>query len=267
MIKIIIFISVLVVCSSCISRLVRPALSGTIVDFNGNPIDSCLVGETVTDHNGNFYLKEIRKNYFFITEVLVMEAPPLFVREQISKANYTTTVFKNFNSRGGGAKKGTHWRLDTLHLKKENFKIDTTFLSQKWKVAATKNLDSLYIIKSNFMELCKLQHCSRIYDEYYKYSSDSYYNQSKNLPDSIVQKIIELDLSTTHSLAATKIIQYGDKTGKSTIRKANDTLTTIGKWNFKDDLLLFNSNFDELNGKYAVEENNYEYLLVIKVDE
>ena len=82
-----------------------------------------------------------------------------------------------------------------------------------------------------------------------------------------LNKIIELDLSTTHSLAATKIIQYGDKTGKSTIRKANDTLTTIGKWNFKDDLLLFNSNFDELNGKYAVEENNYEYLLVIKVDE
>ncbi|EMM86104.1 hypothetical protein LEP1GSC039_2153 [Leptospira santarosai str. 2000027870] len=50
---------------SCVSRLRRPELVGTIVDYDKNPIEGCAVGETSTDRNGKFVLPERRYYEFF----------------------------------------------------------------------------------------------------------------------------------------------------------------------------------------------------------
>lgn len=50
---------------SCVSRLGRPELLGTIVDYDKNPVEGCAVGKTLTDKNGKFILPEIRYYEFF----------------------------------------------------------------------------------------------------------------------------------------------------------------------------------------------------------
>lgn len=261
-----VLIGSLILLSSCVSRLVRPALSGTIVDFNGNPIDSCFIGETVTDSTGNFYLKEKRKNMFLLTEIFILEAPPIFVSEQISKPKYTTKLFQRFNKYGGGGPKGSHWKLDTLYLKKEDYKVDSLFLKHEWQVSATQNLDTLYFMKSEINQLCKTQRCSLMFQKYSALTNDSYYNRTINLPDSIIQKTIALKLSDGNLLKTTKVIEYGDKTRKGTILKANDTLSTKGYWKFEDDLLHLKSSFNELQGRYLIKENDYEFLFLVKAE-
>jgi len=45
--------------TSCVTTLIRPETKGTILDFNGNPISNCRVGETITDKSGSFTLSQI----------------------------------------------------------------------------------------------------------------------------------------------------------------------------------------------------------------
>lgn len=44
-----ILLFIILLLSSCVSRLIRPTLTGTIVDFEGNPIENCSVGSVKTD--------------------------------------------------------------------------------------------------------------------------------------------------------------------------------------------------------------------------
>ncbi|WP_300673316.1 carboxypeptidase-like regulatory domain-containing protein [Soonwooa sp.] len=65
--------------SSCIQRLRRPDITGRVLDYNGKPIENCIVGETKTDKNGNFHLPAETYNAFLLSEIFVMEAPPMMV--------------------------------------------------------------------------------------------------------------------------------------------------------------------------------------------
>jgi hypothetical protein len=102
---------------------------GVIVDFDGNPIQNCTVGSGKTDMNVHFELPEIRKNTF-LTELFVMEAPPVFVSENIHKNGYEDKEIQIFDRYGGGAPKGTRRNLDTIYLKETSYKL----LQHSWMV-------------------------------------------------------------------------------------------------------------------------------------
>jgi hypothetical protein len=105
--------------SSClVSRLGRPKLTGHVYDFETKkPIAECSVGETKTDNNGFYVLKE--KRYYQFT-FIGLEAPNVHVYEKVSKQGYKTNFLKAISTFGGGAPKGTHWKMPPLYLKKEN---------------------------------------------------------------------------------------------------------------------------------------------------
>jgi hypothetical protein len=73
-INLVLIMSVLIF--SCTTKVERPKLTGIIVDEQGVPVYSCMVGETFTDKNGRFELSEItykgfvslfgRKTYFYL---------------------------------------------------------------------------------------------------------------------------------------------------------------------------------------------------------
>lgn len=112
-------IAVLIVTlSSCVSRLEQHTLYGTVVNMQKDPIANCTVGETKTDSSGYFYLPEKRYNQFLISELFVMEAPPVAYNIPVKKEGYKTTYISFINSRGGGARKGAIRNLDTICLKK-----------------------------------------------------------------------------------------------------------------------------------------------------
>lgn len=52
--------------SGCISRLSRPEITGTVLNYQNNPVAGCKVGKTITDANGKFHLKEIRYSKFLM---------------------------------------------------------------------------------------------------------------------------------------------------------------------------------------------------------
>ena len=48
-----------------------------------------------------------------------MEAPPLFIHEIVRKKGYIKDTINLFSTYGGGARKGVHWKMDTVFLVKE----------------------------------------------------------------------------------------------------------------------------------------------------
>nr|WP_299035097.1 hypothetical protein [uncultured Tenacibaculum sp.] len=110
----------LVILSSCVSRLEQHALYGTIVNMQKHPIVNCTVGTTKTDSSGYFYLPEKRYSKFLLSEMLIVEAPPVAYKIPIKKEGYKTTYIMYHDSRGGGAKKGAIRNLDTIYLKNNN---------------------------------------------------------------------------------------------------------------------------------------------------
>ncbi|SIS73370.1 hypothetical protein SAMN05421766_103693 [Zobellia uliginosa] len=109
----------LVTLSSCISRLEQHALYGTVVNIQKHPIVNCSIGETTTDSSGYFYLPEKRYNQFLLSELFIMEAPPIAYNIPVKKEGYKTTYISFINPRGGGTKKGASRNLDTIYLKKK----------------------------------------------------------------------------------------------------------------------------------------------------
>ena len=89
------------------------------MDEQQAPIANCKVGETVTDQNGHFSLKEIRYNKFFIPEMFMLEAPPVMVMEIIEKNGYEKDTINIFQTFGGGQKKGAKMDVGTIILKKK----------------------------------------------------------------------------------------------------------------------------------------------------
>ena len=57
-----------ILCTSClVSRMARPIITGRVLDYQGNPIEKCQVGEVFTDKKG--YLDFQRKG---ITNLLLL---------------------------------------------------------------------------------------------------------------------------------------------------------------------------------------------------
>ncbi len=202
------FISIIVLITSCVSRLRRPEITGIIVDYSGKAITNCKVGEVFTDKNGRFILPEKRYNAFLLTQLFYMEAPPLFVHESIEKKGFEVVDYiKQFNRHGGGAGKGAKSNMDTIYLKKNNQEFDLDSLIQSdWNLSANKNWDTIHVISENFSDRCKTQKCDEYDMSYLKYT-DNFYNTlgSKNLPDGIIRREISIGFRKNNTFEMKKI--------------------------------------------------------------
>ncbi|MDO7743844.1 MAG: hypothetical protein MUP99_08725, partial [Pedobacter sp.] len=173
-----IFIATLLIISlqSCISRLRRPEITGVIVDYDKHPIANCKVGETVTGKDGAFVLKEQRYNAFLLTEMFQMEAPPLFVREDISMQGYEPDEIAMFSTFGGGQGKGAQHKIDTVYLRKVDEKIAVAGLlkDQQWLLSYTSNADTIYMVREDYKMKCLTQKCENFYKEYARLTENYY---------------------------------------------------------------------------------------------
>ena len=244
--------------SSCISRLSRPALSGTVLDYNNQPIPGCKVGETVTDLNGKFYLKEIRYNAFLLSEIFVMEAPPLHVEERIEKPGYKKVDIFIHESRGGGKRKGAHYAMDTIFLKRNNEVLAVKELVlAKWNFYANKNADTLYATNVNFRTTNSALHDARSvfnnmeFDLRYQHQApkprdtawaiDSYTLQTKGVlelkSDGTYRSTIVRSYSGVWDIA----LIHDDRTKRRSSSLPNGTLSQTGKFNFSNSQIGFSN--------------------------
>lgn len=258
--KIVLILSCLLLTSCIVSRLRRPMITGVVTDFDGNPIENCTVGETTTDQNGNYSLPELRYIEFFFG----IEAPPLMVSEQITKEGYHNKHIQSFSSFGGSARKGAKWELDTIRLKKEHQKLPE-ITNTKWNINSSKNNDTIYFVKSNFIEICKSLDCNDFYYQNNLYS-ENYLNSSgrNNLPKEIIRRSIAINFKPEATFKGQKIIQYRDTGGNLTEQKPNDTTHLIGKWNFDNNKYIIKSELEEFQGTFELSEFDYEYMQWVK---
>lgn len=108
--------------SCLVNRCKRPQITGYVYDAETKqPIENCKVGETVSQSNGSFLLKEKRYHQFTF---FGFEAPTIAVNESVKKEGYQIQNIQFIIPHGGGAKKGASHIADTLYLKKDKTKID-----------------------------------------------------------------------------------------------------------------------------------------------
>ena len=256
--------------SSCISRLGRPAMSGTVLGYDNQPISGCVVGETVTDSNGKFYLKEIRYNTFFLSEMFIMEAPPLHVEERIEKPGYKALNISIHHTFGGGRRKGAHFPLDTIFLKKVDEEIaakDVIFA--KWTFNATKDVDTLYAINNNFRQNNSNLHDGSSFFRVMSYGLQYLYQAPK--PVDTAWTIDSYSLETTgvlelrangsyrstvvktyHSPWQIKLI-YEDRTRRRSISLPNDTLIRTGNFIFADSEIKFSNGIVNQKTRFKID--------------
>ena len=257
------YIAIIFLFSSClVSRLSRPALTGVIVDFNKNPIANCAVGETFTDESGKFSLEEKRYRQFI---VMVLEAPSLYVSVFITKEGYKTKVIHSFSRFGGGARKGAKWELDTIYLNNMTQEVNLNkLLHHQWKLSTSKKLDTLFLIKKNFNEICKTRACKDFYYDYNSYT-ENIWNSKRNLPDGVIRRAIDIDFLKNDTFLAQIISEYDEKGNHLAERtKPNDTITINGRWRIANNSLELTSARKELNGKFNFNEVDYEYIKLTK---
>lgn len=239
-VKVLLSLFLMVSFSSCISRLSRPAISGVIVDYDKKPVADCQVGETLTDKNGKFYLTEKRYSKFLLSELMVMEAPPLNVMEPITKAGFESDAISLFNPRGGGQAEGAKYQIDTIFLKKTNqqFDINSMLANNTWNLSYTKNADTIYILSSKFKDWCKTENCRAFYNNYEVLTDNYYHSSSKNLEDGVMKRFIEVRFNSDHSGQLQQVQHY--KHTYEGPNKPNDTLHTNMNWTFtKPDVIKF----------------------------
>ncbi len=252
---------------SCISRLARPEISGVIVDYDKNPVMGCKVGESVSDKNGHFMLSERRYNAFILTEIMVMEAPPLFVFELIEKNGFEKDAISIMQSFGGGKPKGAKYNIDTVFLKKNNQQFDLPAMlnNSKWNIGYTKNADTLYLIKDGFTEWCKTDRCRPFIAEYDMLTDNYYYSNAKNLPEGMIKRFTAIEFKTnTSAIELQQIRQY-----KSTFEgpnRAPDTLNTKGAWQLisKDTIQLRIDEMKSISGKFKITDVDLYQLKLIR---
>ncbi|WP_226294407.1 hypothetical protein [Aquimarina algicola] len=251
-------IMMLIIASSCISRLARPKLTGTILDFERNPIDNCTVGETMTDKNGKFVLEEKRYNKFFIPEAFMLEAPPLFIAEIIKKEGYEQKEIVAFNKYGGGGGKGTTWHLDTIYLKKDISDFQK-IIKNKWIIRANETLDTLYLVRANFNNHCITRNCQDFYFEY-NTSADRFIENfnSKKPQKKIIHKLIDIEFLSNDITTLT--YENARNHNNETIF---DTIQTQEQYNIsKDEIIEIKSEFEDLNGSYEIILFDFDYFTI-----
>lgn len=108
--------------SCLVNRCKRPKITGYIYDAETKqPIENCKVGETLTQSNGSFSLKEKRYRQFTF---FGFEAPTLSVNEPIQKEGYEPQNIQFMQPFGGGMKKGALHHADTIYIKKNILKTN-----------------------------------------------------------------------------------------------------------------------------------------------
>ncbi|MEO5911322.1 MAG: hypothetical protein ABIP95_10565 [Pelobium sp.] len=252
---------------SCISRLSRPQITGVIVGYDKKPIKDCKVGETVTDNDGHFTLPEKRYNAFLLSEMMVMEAPPLFVYEHIEKEGFENDVISISSPFGGGKPKGAKSLIDTIFLKKKNqqFDVQSMLNNSNWKLAYTKNADTIYMVKDGFEKWCKTDRCGGFIGEYEALTDNYYYTNAKNLPQGMIKRFIDVEFSKMNSAIELQQIREYNSTfdGPNT---PPDTLNTSGFWRLKSDsVITFNINkMKAISGEFKISDIDLYQLKLIK---
>jgi hypothetical protein len=253
--KKIVFISILCIFSlvSCTSRMLRPTITGIIVDYENRPIANCKVGETVTDNEGKFVLPEIRYNKFLFSDFFQMEGTPLFISEIIEKEGFESEEIYMFSSYGGGNSEGTKFEMDTVHLKKQDAKFNRDWLlNQKWKLSANKAFDTLYMIRDGFFNGWNTKKCQDFYLKYESYE-DNYLDSSgpNNLPDSVIKRFITIAFKEENQFNLQRITIFGNKNGDTSNeyydKIKNDTTLVNGIWMLEDETLRFKLSEPSLN--------------------
>ena len=265
--------------SSCISRLSRPAISGTILDYQNNPIVGCKVGETITDANGKFYLKEIRYNKFFIPEIFMMEAPPLHFSETIKKEGFLSYNIEGHNTFGGGQRKGTAANIDTIYLKRINELLNAKdYIYANWKFAANKNLDTLYGTNANFRIQNSITN-NREFVEKIQYGLIYKFNATEK-PDT-AWSAASYDLKTTYwislktngTFAGKKIREYQnpwkhrmeyDRTYRESYVIPADSINTRGKFSFLKNQIVFDEAFNKAKNTYKIDSIDRDVIILTK---
>jgi len=108
--------------SCLVNRCKRPQITGYIYDFETRkPIENCNVGETSSQSNGYFSLKEKRYHQFTF---FGFEAPTLAVNEPIKKEGYESQNIQYIQPFGGGMRKGAFHNADTIYIKKTVLKTN-----------------------------------------------------------------------------------------------------------------------------------------------
>lgn len=252
--KIILLFIVSVLCFSCIKKVMRPKLTGVIVDEFGIPIDNCKVGETFTDKNGRFELPEITRRGF----ISFFGSSPIFISEEISKSGYEKKLLDAKSGRGG-VSVGTVWDMDTISMRKIATDFSVIKLEDIWLAGITKNLDTIFLTKKNQeYDEGKIDY---IADRCNTYSNGYYYLGIDNLPKNVFERHIELDL-TTHNLKVRRVLIYGDTiTSKKT---KYDTIYSQGEWKQENKRIYFHTNLPEINGVYEVVDFNYDSFELVK---
>lgn len=233
----------------------RPILKGTIVDEQGKPIDSCKVGETYTNKNGEFELseKKTKKLFSFLGE------PPIFISEKITKAGYEPKQL--IGESRHGISEGTIWDMNTVRLRKNISHFSQIQLKDHWLASMTKNLDTVFMTKKNQeYEYNNSTKIDVISSKCHTYSSGYYYVGIDNLPQNVFERHIELDLTDT-ILNVQRVLVYGDAT---MTKKTNDTIYTQGKWKQEHKTLYFQTGLTEINGTYKVIDFNYDSMELVK---
>ena len=133
-----------VLITSCVTKVSRPKLTGTIVDESGTPLDSCQVGETYTDKDGNFVLKEMTYKGF----ISLFGSGPTFISERVTKNGYEAKELMEGNRRGG-ISPGSVWKIDTIEMRKILTDFSKINMKDTWLASMTKNLDTVYMTKKN----------------------------------------------------------------------------------------------------------------------
>ncbi|MFC4211846.1 hypothetical protein ACFOWA_11670 [Pedobacter lithocola] len=251
-INLLLIISALI--SSCTTRIERPKLTGIIVDEQGVPVDSCMVGETFTDKNGRFELSEITHKGL----VSFFGKNPIFIYEEIIKNGYEKRVLSTKSGRGG-VSAGRIWDMDTIRLRKINTDFSTIKLKYIWLAGISKNLDTVFLTKKGQeYDEAKIDLISNKCDTY---SRGYYYLGIDNLPKNVFERHIELNL-TAKILKIKRVLIYGNTITSE--KTKYDTIYTQGKWKQENKTISFQTNLPEINGVYNVVDFNYDSMQLVR---
>ncbi|AWG25135.1 carboxypeptidase-like regulatory domain-containing protein [Flavobacterium kingsejongi] len=245
-------ILLLITFSSCISRLQRPEIRGTVTDFEGNPIPGAAIAETQSQNDGSFTLKEQRYSQFLITELLTMEAPPLAYGFTITKEGYQEKHFFEMSTHGGGARKGNTHTIDTIFMKRAAASpIDPKLFEKSWDVRSTQNADTLFFIHPNFQARCITQDCAIFHQQYSKAGIENSKNQRATTFSGIPQFTVTFQKENQLSI---QMIQKDSK----------EAILYKGKWALKKDQLELESKTSPLHPSYTIKDFERNYFILIR---
>lgn len=271
-------LTLLLVFSSCVSRLARPALSGYIYNYDNQPVVNCKVNETYTDNKGRFELKEIRYRRFLLLEIIALEAPALQYDLSISKQDYESYYHNWIFQHGGAGKKGALNNLDTLYIKRLNEDMrPERFLFSKWKFQASKNLDTLYGYNQDFKPTkISLNQTSpvKIWQLTQRTILKTPVTNSWNTTSYTLKTNYEVSLNKTRNFSGILTKQYIDpvrqRIKKGVILKehftlASDTIQTSGTFRLIDSKTLwFDKGFTGVETHYNIQWIDRDRMLLIR---